>query len=459
MQAAIGHRRRIVVAAVTALVLLASSCVTQDAVTSFASQSSQALAQGQPILKDIEDSCIRQHLVEQAVPDNVNEVFNAAAFQKAASDPACAAYASDQPGELAILKTLTDYFTAISELASTGTASAKGDAAGAKKSSAPPKVIDAVSQLATFLGKVAAGGYQAKHLSSDIKSTDESVATVVDALIEIVQKRYVENQLAAEERDITETYKDLLRRPGAEPRNGRTATRPMGATGDGHRRAKVGRRRLDRIHQGRPAVARRRPAEPAGRRLPGYRPRLRKIFIKFTVICSSIIPVRHYFRARAASVFTTISWLMGNMQPLLFTITTCRLGWRTSTTTRSTRRKSASASAAGHAKAQLSSAILCSHRRRFPGSASTKKDNLVAQPGEAPQYVRTPATQLGVMDFFPRPGKVSGAPLDLSPFAAELDFDRDFNGISKGNRIFRGAYAGEGTNPGWRLQAQIKPEN
>ena len=63
------------------------------------------------------------------------------------------------------------------------------------------------------------------------------------------------------------------------------------------------------------------------------------------------------------------------------------------------------------------------------------------------------------MDFFPRPGKVSGAPLDLSPFAAELDFDRDFNGISKGSQTFRGAYAGEGTNPGWRLQAQIKPEN
>ncbi len=93
------------------------------------------------------------------------------------------------------------------------------------------------------------------------------------------------------------------------------------------------------------------------------------------------------------------------------------------------------------------------------GVGTDTKDNLVAQTDEARQYVRMPATQLGVMDFFPRPGKVSGAPLDLSPFAAELDFDRDFNGISKGNRIFRGAYAGQGTNPGWRLQAQIKPEN
>lgn len=210
-------RRSIVIAALSAFALLASSCVTTDAVTKFASQSCTSLEQGQPILKDLEGSCIRQHLVEQAVPANINEVFNPEAFKMAAADPACAAYASVQPGELAILKTLTDYFNAISQLASTGTSSAKGDAAGAKKSSAPPKVIDAVSQLATFLGKAAAGGYEAKHLNGDIRSSDESVATVVDALIEIVQKRYVDNQLVSEEHEITETYKDLLRTQGPSP--------------------------------------------------------------------------------------------------------------------------------------------------------------------------------------------------------------------------------------------------
>jgi hypothetical protein len=51
---------------------------------------------------------------------------------------------------------------------------------------------------------------------------------------------------------------------------------------------------------------------------------------------------------------------------------------------------------------------------------------------------------------------VRGAPLDLSPFNGELDFDRDFNGVSKAGYHFRGAYAGEGSNPGWRLRAQIK---
>lgn len=86
-------------------------------------------------------------------------------------------------------------------------------------------------------------------------------------------------------------------------------------------------------------------------------------------------------------------------------------------------------------------------------------ENVVAPPGDGPRYVLRPSTQLGRMDFFPRQGSpAKGMPLDLSAFAAELDFDRDFNGAGKGPAVFRGAYAGEGANPGWRLQAEIKPK-
>jgi hypothetical protein len=83
-------------------------------------------------------------------------------------------------------------------------------------------------------------------------------------------------------------------------------------------------------------------------------------------------------------------------------------------------------------------------------------DNLVARPADAGNYVRAPLSQLGALDFYPLPGKATGSPLDLSPFAGELDFDRDFNGLSKDGHYFRGAYAGDGSNPGWRLSAQIK---
>lgn len=215
MKAATHSRRSIVVAA--AFLLLASACVTSDAVSKFASQSTEALEQGQPVLKDLEGSCIRQHLVEQAIPTNINDVFDPKAFKKAAANPVCAGYAEVQPGELAILKTLTNYFNAISQLATTGTSTEKGDAEAAKNSGQAGNVLAAVSNLSVFLGKVAAGGYQAKHLTNDIRSTDNDVAVVIDALIEIVQQRYVDNQLVSEEHEITETYKDLLRSQGPSP--------------------------------------------------------------------------------------------------------------------------------------------------------------------------------------------------------------------------------------------------
>ena len=60
------------------------------------------------------------------------------------------------------------------------------------------------------------------------------------------------------------------------------------------------------------------------------------------------------------------------------------------------------------------------------------------------------------MDFFPRPGRVTGPSLDMSRFTSHTDYNRDFNGTVKGDFQFRGAYAGEGTNPGWILRAEQK---
>ena len=61
------------------------------------------------------------------------------------------------------------------------------------------------------------------------------------------------------------------------------------------------------------------------------------------------------------------------------------------------------------------------------------------------------------MDFYPLAGMASGTPLDMSQFQADTDYARDFNGASKGTFKFRGAYAGDGTNPGWMLDAELKP--
>ena len=91
------------------------------------------------------------------------------------------------------------------------------------------------------------------------------------------------------------------------------------------------------------------------------------------------------------------------------------------------------------------------------GSIAHQSDNITDTFANASQYVNLPALTLGSMNFYPLLGKADGTPLDLSPFAANADYTLDFNRTSKGIFTFRGAYAGAGSNPGWQLQAAIKP--
>ncbi|MBV8651912.1 MAG: hypothetical protein JO255_10635 [Alphaproteobacteria bacterium] len=90
------------------------------------------------------------------------------------------------------------------------------------------------------------------------------------------------------------------------------------------------------------------------------------------------------------------------------------------------------------------------------GAIVHQRGNTVGTLADAGRYLRAPSASLGSMDFFPLPGKARGPRLDLTPFAGDVDYDIDFNQLPKGSRALRGAYSGDGTNPGWRLQAAIK---
>jgi hypothetical protein len=90
------------------------------------------------------------------------------------------------------------------------------------------------------------------------------------------------------------------------------------------------------------------------------------------------------------------------------------------------------------------------------GPISAQAGNITASVAEAGLVVASPSTQLGAMSFYPLAGQAQGDALDLSAFSAQTDFDRDFNRTPKANRRFRGAYAGEGLNPGWTPQAAFK---
>jgi MYXO-CTERM domain-containing protein len=83
------------------------------------------------------------------------------------------------------------------------------------------------------------------------------------------------------------------------------------------------------------------------------------------------------------------------------------------------------------------------------GTISNQHDNLTDTVASAGNYVRAPSTTLGQLDLYPLAGKCQGAPIDASLFAGDTDHAIDFNGAPRGSFVFRGAYAGDGVNPGW----------
>lgn len=84
------------------------------------------------------------------------------------------------------------------------------------------------------------------------------------------------------------------------------------------------------------------------------------------------------------------------------------------------------------------------------------RDNVTDSRGNAGTYLNNPGTNLAGADFYPRSGQLQGSAADLSAFATHIDNSVDFNGnIRPGT--YRGAYAGSGNNPGWRLAIDTKP--
>jgi hypothetical protein len=102
--------------------------------------------------------------------------------------------------------------------------------------------------------------------------------------------------------------------------------------------------------------------------------------------------------------------------------------------------------------------LILSQGAAVGGAVGNAIENLIGPVADASRYFVLPSETLGSMDFYPKvdcPG-CSGTPLNLTAFQAETAFDRDFNGDPKTGFVFRGAYAGAGVNPGWRLQADRK---
>jgi len=94
-----------------------------------------------------------------------------------------------------------------------------------------------------------------------------------------------------------------------------------------------------------------------------------------------------------------------------------------------------------------------------PISAADQASNIVGTQASASTFLvapaGNPAATPSTLDLYPRPGTLTGSALDVSSFNTLLDWNRDWNGLPQ-NGLFRGAYGGEGTNPGSRPKLERK---
>jgi hypothetical protein len=90
------------------------------------------------------------------------------------------------------------------------------------------------------------------------------------------------------------------------------------------------------------------------------------------------------------------------------------------------------------------------------GGPATQSDNTTDSYANAVSYLVAPRGALGTVDLYPRAGMLAGTAWNAAELSGFSDAAVDFNG---GARIYtrRGAYSGEGSNPGWRLALERKP--
>jgi hypothetical protein len=91
----------------------------------------------------------------------------------------------------------------------------------------------------------------------------------------------------------------------------------------------------------------------------------------------------------------------------------------------------------------------------MPVSGGNAWANAAGTYEDAAAFLLDPKGAPGAMDLHPKPATLKGPVVDVREFSGLTDRDRDFNGQSRDWTV-RGAYAGEGRNPGWLLDLAVK---
>ena len=180
--------------------LALASCTTTDEVSKFAANASAALEQGQAVVKDWKQSCVREHLAEAPISE-----FDSS---QESAEKACASSNGVETDQLAISKALGSYFTALSQLAAGTASTAKANDAPKSLSSSSgcgPQynlILDLVSKWFTK-------EYTQKKLAEDVHAADGAIADLTDAQATVFEREY-SKQLTSEQEALRQRYTKFL---------------------------------------------------------------------------------------------------------------------------------------------------------------------------------------------------------------------------------------------------------
>jgi hypothetical protein len=93
---------------------------------------------------------------------------------------------------------------------------------------------------------------------------------------------------------------------------------------------------------------------------------------------------------------------------------------------------------------------------QIPIRAAGENSNFVVGFGKAEDILGNPFASPGELDLYPLAGKLGVTDLDMRPYTVFTDSHLDFNSTPRAGTHY-GAYAGDGSNPGWRPRLEIKP--
>jgi hypothetical protein len=186
------------------LLLSTTGCDTPDTVSKFCASSNTTLTSAIPILQDLKGSCLREKNIERGL----------GSFETVQTDPGCDAIGKQAEGAVAATQVLAIYFNAINSLATFGTAktasdvstlvSKTGSAVGAGSAAQT-----ALGSISSFFTTAAISSHQQRSLDKDLTQVSKNIGDVTDALVQIVQANYIDQELKAEEQKLATRYKEF----------------------------------------------------------------------------------------------------------------------------------------------------------------------------------------------------------------------------------------------------------